>query len=265
MPALFELARPRTWADVAGQDAAVKSIRRIITRGSCACKYACTCRWGSRAWWITGASGTGKTTLAKLIAAEGAADICIEEHTAGDMTPAAVRELERHYRLRPLPIDGKAGWCMIVNECHGLRKDTVKALLDALERIPAHVCWVFTTTNQGQASFFDDDVEGDAAPLVSRCIVVKLADGPSVRQALARRAHAVAKANGMDGLPEWAYEACLERLGGNLRAVLQRIEAGQVADVAREELEAYLRLPLSEQETSKRALLQARLAELEGK
>jgi len=83
---------------------------------------------------------------------------------------------------RPLPIDGKAGWCIVVNECHGLRKDTVRALLGTLERIPDYVVWVFTT-NTGQARFFDDDSDGDAAPLVSRCQESRLADGPAVRKA----------------------------------------------------------------------------------
>ncbi len=199
MPALHEQYRPRQWADVAGQDDAVASIRTTLARG-----------WGGRAWWITGASGTGKTTLAKLIAAEGASEYATDELDAGSLTPAALRELEKRYRVRPLPMDGKAGWCLVVNECHKLRKDTVTALLDVLERLPDYVSWVFTTTRVGQATFFADDEAGDKAPLVSRCVEVELVSTPASRAAMAARAKAVAMAAGCDGLPVGVYAACLE-------------------------------------------------------
>lgn len=229
MAALHEQYRPRTWADVAGQDDAVASIRAVLARG-----------WGGRAWWITGASGTGKTTLAKLIAGEGASELATDELDAGSLTPARLRDLERDYRLRPLPIDGKSGWALVVNECHKLRKDTVTALLDVLERLPDYVTWVFTTTKQGQASFFADDEAGDTAPLVSRCVEIALADGPEARLAFARRAKAVAMAAGIDGLPESVYSACVGSCKGNLRAVLQRIESGQLLREARAHVAAQL-------------------------
>jgi DNA polymerase III subunit gamma/tau len=249
MAALHEQYRPRSWGDVAGQGDAVQAIRRVLARG-----------WGGRAWWITGASGTGKTTLAKLIAAEGASELATEEMLAGGLTPAGVRELERQYSRRPLPIDGKAGWCIVVNECHGLRRDTVRCLLDTLERIPDYVVWVFTTTNTGQARFFDDDSDGDAAPLVSRCQEIRLADGPAVRKALAKRAKAVAQDAGCDGLPDAVYERCVEACRGNLRMVLQRVESGQLADEARAELtRQLLAMPLDD---SRRPALQAQLAAL---
>ncbi len=38
---------------------------------------------------------------------------------------------------------------VIVNESHGLRKDTIRQLLVLLERLPAHVVFVFTTTTDG--------------------------------------------------------------------------------------------------------------------
>ena len=50
---LYEKYRPQTFEEVLGQDKAVAKIRRIIDRG-----------WGGQAFWISGASGTGKTTLA---------------------------------------------------------------------------------------------------------------------------------------------------------------------------------------------------------
>ncbi len=54
---LFETHRPKTLDAVLGQDKAIKTIQRVFERGI-----------GGRALWISGASGTGKTTLARLIA-----------------------------------------------------------------------------------------------------------------------------------------------------------------------------------------------------
>lgn len=229
MPALHEQARPRQWADVAGQSEAVASIRTTLARG-----------WGGRAWWITGASGTGKTTCAKIIATEGASDLATREIEACSLTPAGLRAIERGYGFKPLPIDGKRGWCLIVNECHKLRKNTVTALLDVLERLPDYVAWVFTTTRQGQKAFFADDEAGDKAPLVSRCVEVELANDAPARSGMAARAKAVAMAAGCDGLPIAAYEQCLYGCRGNMRALLQRVESGQLRREARQHVAAEL-------------------------
>lgn len=251
MASLAEQYRPTVWEDVAGQDDAVRAIRKTLARG-----------WGGRAWWITGASGTGKTTLAKLIAAEGASEFMTDELDAGSITPAKLRELERDYRLKPLPMDGKSGAALVVNECHKLRKDGVTAFLDVLERLPAHVCWIFTTTRQGQESLFDDDVSGDCLPLVSRCVEVSLADGAKTRQALARRAKWVAQAAGIDGLPDDVYMQALDAVKGNLRALLARVESGQLASAAAEQANAYLQQPFSRQDAATRARMQELVAQL---
>ena len=250
MASLHEQYRPRKWADVAGQPEAVAAIQRTLARG-----------WGGRAWWITGVSGAGKTTLAKLIAAEGADELAIDEQSAGGLTTARLRDLERGYQSRTL--FGKGGHCVIVNECHGLRRDTVRELLDVLERLPAHVTWIFTTTKQGQTSLFEDDESGDCAPLVSRCVEIELENTSQSRQALAKRAKAVGMAAGCDGLPESVYGAAIDACKGNMRALLQRVESGQLAKEAEREWRRYLSQPLDKQDKVERARVQGLIAELQ--
>ena len=69
---LTERYRPQTWADVAGQDKVVSRIRALAKRGL-----------AGRAYWLSGQSGTGKTTIARLIAAEVASEWDTEEVDAG--------------------------------------------------------------------------------------------------------------------------------------------------------------------------------------
>jgi replication-associated recombination protein RarA len=250
---LSEEYRPKSLSEVIGQPAAVRVVERVLARG-----------WGGRAWWITGASGTGKTTIAKIVAAQGASDLSTEEHVAGSLTPAGVREIEAAYRNTCLPMRNdplrRCGWAIIVNEAHGLAKNTVRALLDALERIPKHACWIFTTTLSGQQSFFEDDVDGDAAPLVSRCQLVKLVDTDESRRELAARAKAIAQSMGADGLPDELYLWALNSVHGNMRALLQRIESGQLAATASEFAVQYLQQPFSHQNPATRERVQALLA-----
>src|SRR4051812_16849702 len=59
MASLFEQYRPASWAEVVGQDKALAKIETLRKRGL-----------GGRAWLITGQSGTGKTTIARLLAGE---------------------------------------------------------------------------------------------------------------------------------------------------------------------------------------------------
>ncbi len=144
MTMLHERYRPACWAEVVGQDKVVNSVRRMAKRDSLAC----------RAFWISGQSGTGKTTIARLIALEVADEFSIIELDAGALTVAKLKDLEDSMAIRGW--GEKAGRAYIVNEAHGLRKDVIRQMLVLLERLPQHVVVVFTTTCEGQESLFED-------------------------------------------------------------------------------------------------------------
>ena len=110
-----------------------------------------------RAYWLSGKSGVGKTTIAKLLAEEIADPLNVEEYDAAELTPARIKEMERaSFCTR---IGNKQGLAYLVNEAHGLRSDAVRQLLVTLERIPGHAVWEFTTTKAGQESLFADEAE----------------------------------------------------------------------------------------------------------
>jgi replication-associated recombination protein RarA len=213
MPTLAEKYRPTTLAEVIAQPKALATIQRLAESGGLA----------GRPYWIAGQSGTGKTTIARLMAQEIADPICIEEYDAGELTGAAVREIERRSAIRGL---GKGGRAIIVNEAHGLRSDTQRALLVALERdLPAHVMWIFTTTNDGQQQMmFDSD---DAGPLLSRCLKIELARR-DLAKPFAERARQIAQAEGLDGQPIEKYVRLAQDCRNNLRMMLSEIEAGRM-------------------------------------
>ena len=87
--------------------------------------------FAGRSFWISGQSGSGKTTVARLIAAEVADDWMTDELDAGDLTPARLRTLETTMHLCA---PGKGGRTFLINEAHGMRRDTVRQLLVLLER-----------------------------------------------------------------------------------------------------------------------------------
>ncbi len=209
---LFEQYRPSCWSDVVGQDKAIKRIEAIRKRGL-----------GGRAFWISGASGIGKTTIARLIAAEVADLFNVREIDATDLTASALRTIERDMGFYGM--GERNGRAYIVNEAHGLRKDAIRQLLVMLERLPDHVVFVFTTTLDGLDSLFDDQI--DAHPLLSRCVRVALTN-QGLAPAFAKRAREIADAEGLNGKPESVYVRLVQRCRNNMRAVLQEIESGEM-------------------------------------
>jgi len=210
---LSDKYRPATWADVVGQEKAVAVFQRLAQTGGLL----------GRAFWLAGPSGSGKTTLARLASAEIADSINVTELDAGDCSVAALRDIEATYRY--FPMGAKPGRAVIINEAHGLRKDSIRRLLVMLDSIPRHFAWFFTTTSQGAESLFEDQI--DAGPLLSRCIPIPMAK-QGIAQAFAARAKAVALAEGLDGRPLAQYVRLIQDCRNNLRMALSRIEAGEM-------------------------------------
>ena len=109
---LAEQYRPQTWSDVVGQPKVLDTIDRLRPRGL-----------AGRAYFLSGQSGTGKTTIAMLLAREVAEEICVEEYDAGELTGPMIRDMERRLAVKGF---GKGGRAIVVNEAHGLKAEVIR-------------------------------------------------------------------------------------------------------------------------------------------
>ncbi len=209
---LYEKYRPKTLDQVIGQPKAVKTIQGLIQKGV-----------GGRSFWISGASGTGKTTIARIIAATIADDVYTDEFDSADqLSISALDKIEQDIQYRAF---GKGGKAYIVNEAHGLRKQTIRRLLGLLERIPDYVTIIFTTTKEGESDLFDEQI--DASPLLSRCIKIELTN-QGLAKVFAEHCRNIATTENLNGKPLQSYIKLAANSKNNCRTMLQKIESGSM-------------------------------------
>ncbi len=135
---------------------------------------------GGRVFFITGPSGVGKTTIARLIAKELTLPYAIYEMDAQRMSLADVREFDRMCHCKPL---GGSYHVWIINEAHNMSSKVVSELQTVLEspHVQRNSTWAFTTTSRGEKLLFDSKF--DAVPFLSRAIKIEL-DGAARRLTL---------------------------------------------------------------------------------
>ena len=216
---LYQKHRPSVWKEYVGQDKAVKCVRRIIERDT----------FDRGAFWIECAgannSGTGKTTLAWLIAEQLAEPFFITELDGGKCDKSAVKDIERSAWLCAAN-DARPFRAWIINEAHAMTAGAVDAFLTLLESLPRHCVVIFTTTRSVDADLFGDH---DSGPFASRCFQIRLTN-QGLAQPFAERAKRIAESEGMDGRPIADYVRLVKDCKNNMRMVLQRIESGEMLD-----------------------------------
>ena len=217
---LYRKWRPGRFEEVLGQEPVVRTLTNALATGRVAHAYL-----------LAGPRGTGKTTLARLVAkglncaegptprpcgrcdscraiADGSSLDVVEIDGASNRGIDEIRELRERVRFAPARARRRV---YIVDEVHMLTHEAFNALLKVLEEPPAHVVFVFATTEPHRVP----------ATILSRCQRFDLRR-LTVPQ-LARHLETVARSEGIEAEPA-ALELLARHADGGVRDALALLE-----------------------------------------
>ncbi len=167
---LYRKYRPQTFKEIIGQEHIVQTLTNAISSGM-----------NAHAYLFSGPRGSGKTTIARLLAKSfncqnrkenefepcDKCSSCLEimEHRLIDLIEIdaasnrgieEIRELKAGIRFTPTKSKYKV---FIIDEAHQLTKEAANALLKTLEEPPAHAIFILATT----------EIHKMIATIISRC------------------------------------------------------------------------------------------------
>jgi len=132
--ALYRKYRPETFDHVLGQDTVVSILKKAVSDSAL-----------SHAYLFSGSRGTGKTSVARIVANE----IGTTENDLHEIDAASNRGIDDIRALREsiqtLPYESKYK-VYIIDEVHMLTKEAFNALLKTLEEPPQHALFILATT-----------------------------------------------------------------------------------------------------------------------
>jgi DNA polymerase-3 subunit gamma/tau len=223
---LYRTWRPKSFADLVGQDAVVRTLRTALSSGKLAHAYL-----------FSGPRGSGKTSAAKILArcidcvlgptpdpdntcencramlAGSALDV-IEVDAASNRGIEEIRALRESVKFAPSSMRMKV---FIIDEAHMLTREGANAFLKTLEEPPPHAVFVLATTAP----------EALPATILSRCQRYAFRRIPVA--VMIARMREIADAEGIT-IDDGALGAIAYRADGGLRDALTMLE--QVASYA---------------------------------
>lgn len=204
---LYNKYRPKTLDQVKGNVELKKQLNSIFSRATTDMPHC---------FLLTGQSGCGKTTIARIIAnrLKCSEQEFYEYDTASDRGIDAMRRIRKEMMYAPM-----VGKCKVyfMDEAHQITKDAQEALLKALEDTPEHVYFILATTepDKFKDTFMNRFVKFEVQPL-DEDTMFTLIDG-------------VAYNEGKEGIPEEVIEYIIDQAQGSSRRGIQLLE--QIIDL----------------------------------